>query len=145
MEFPRSFSCFKKAEYYQKKKTTYYKERSEAKRAEFLKAISGIEKERLVYVDESGIDKYLHRTHARAARGKKVHFPIRGRKFARESFVAAKVGSKIIAPFCYTGTCNRKLFNYWVAHHLVPELKLGQVIIMDNAIIHISDLARKLI
>jgi len=47
---------------------------------------------------------------------------ISGKRYQRESFVAGKVGSKIIVPFCYQGSCNTDLFNVWVEDFLIPEL-----------------------
>lgn len=70
---------------------------------------------------------------------------ISGKRYQRESFVAGKVGSRIIAPFCYQGTCNTDLFNYWVEHFLVPELVPGQVVILDNATFHKSYKSKELI
>ena len=46
---------------------------------------------------------------------------------------------------CFTGTCNTEVFNTWVEKCLVPILKLGQVVVMDNATFHKSDKTRKLI
>ena len=86
-----------------------------------------------VYVDESGINKYLHREKARSERGIKIHGAVSGLRYTRESFIAAKAGSKIFAPFCYTGTCDTKLFNLWLKDFLIPELKHGQVVIRDKA------------
>lgn len=99
----------------------------------------------MVYVDETGIDTYLYRERARAPRGKKVVGEVSGRKFARQSIVAAKCGNKVLAPFGYTGTCDANLFNFWLKNILIPELKPGQIVIMDNASIHKSETTRKLI
>ena len=41
-----------------------------------------------------------------------------------------------LAPFGYNGTCDTKLFNFWIKEKLLPELKQGQIVIMDNASIH---------
>lgn len=98
-----------------------------------------------VFVDESGIDSYFHRLYGWAKRGAQVFGEICGRRFARESFVAAKVGAKVFAPLCFEGTCNTKLFNVWVEQFLVPELVPGQVVIMDNATFHKSERTRFLI
>jgi hypothetical protein len=46
------------------------KERNEEKREEYERAISLHKKEDIVYVDESGIDRHLHRRNARSAKGK---------------------------------------------------------------------------
>ncbi|MDP3532273.1 MAG: hypothetical protein Q8S31_03185, partial [Alphaproteobacteria bacterium] len=45
----------------------------------------------------------------------------------RESFVAAKVKDRVIAPFCYKGTCNTKLFNLWLENLLIPLLTPGKI------------------
>lgn len=99
----------------------------------------------MVYVDESGIDTYLYRERARAPRGKKIIERVSGRKFARQSIVAARRGDEILAPFGYTGTCDATLFNFWLKNMLIPKLKPGQIVIMDNASIHKTDATRKLI
>lgn len=70
---------------------------------------------------------------------------ISGMRYARESFVAAQRGAQILSPFCYRGTCNTDLFNMWVKDFLVPELKSGQVVIMDNAAFHKSQETKRLI
>jgi transposase len=61
-----------------------------------------------------------------------------GKRYARHSFVAAKCGKKILAPMTYKGTCNSQLFEKWVEKVLLPEIKKGQIIIMDNATFHKS-------
>ena len=98
-----------------------------------------------VYVDESGINKYFTREYGRAIRGKQIFGALSGLRYTRESFIAAKIESRILAPFCYKGTCNTQLFNMWLKDFLIPELKPGQVVIMDNATFHKSEESRKLI
>ena len=78
----------------------------------FIESIRAEKKEELVYVDETGIDTYLYRERARAKRGQKTIVCVSGRKFARQSIVAAKCGNDILAPFGYNGTCDTKLFNF---------------------------------
>ena len=102
-------------------------------------------KENLVYVDESGIDNYLHRAYGWAVRGQKVYGEVSGKRFARENFIAAQCGSKILAPMCFQGTCATVLFNTWLEQFLLPELKRGQIVIMENAMMHKSEKTRQLI
>jgi transposase len=97
----------------------------------------------IVYIDESGIDSCIHRPFGRAPRGQKVYGEISGRRFARESFVAGLCGGEILAPFCYQGTCNTDLFNMWVDNCLIPVLKKGQVVVLDNATFHKSESTKK--
>lgn len=99
----------------------------------------------MVFVDESGIDRHLHREHCRAPKGKQVYEAVSGRKFERCSIVAGKCGKEILAPFGYYGTCNSELFLKWVKEMLVPNLKENQIVIMDNASIHKSPKIREAI
>jgi hypothetical protein len=90
------------------------------------------------------IDSYVYRSFVWAKRGTKIYGEISGKRFARESFVAAKCGKEILAPFCFQGTCNTELFNLWVEQFLCPVLKPGQVIILDNATFHKSEKTKEL-
>ncbi len=58
--------------------------------------ISRYTKEDLVYVDESGIDQFVHYPWGYVLRGQKVHGEISGKRYDRESFVAGKVNSRVI-------------------------------------------------
>ncbi|MBX9577365.1 MAG: IS630 family transposase [Chthoniobacterales bacterium] len=127
------------------KKTLLYKERDENLRREFQERIKCIAKDRLVFLDKSGIDTFVSRHFGRAQRGEKIQGEISGKRYARKSFIAAKVGSKIIAPMIFEGTCNSELFETWVEKVLVQELIPGQLIIMDNATFHKSAKTKKLI
>lgn len=98
-----------------------------------------------MHIDESGIDKFIYREYGWALRGKKVLGEISGKRYARESFVAGLHEGKIIAPFCYKGTCDTRLFNFWLTNFLLPTLTPGHIIIMDNATFHKSEKTRQLI
>jgi hypothetical protein len=128
-----------------KKKTLLYKERCEVKRAAFLEQISCYQEESIVYIDESGVDSYMHRDFGWAAKGELVMGEVSGKRYARESFIAAKCGPEILAPMCFQGTCDTNLFNFWIEIFLVPILQAGQVVVMDNATFHKSEKTKILI
>jgi len=92
--------------------------------------------ERLVYVDETGIDQYLYREYARAPRGQKVAAKISGRKFKRTNIVAGICLGKWVAPLEYAGTTDSILFEFWFEHCLLKEINEGSTIILDNATFH---------
>ena len=50
--------------------------------------------------------------------------------------IAAQCRKVILAPFVFEGTTDSILFNHWLETCLVPELKRGQVVVMDNYCIH---------
>ena len=103
-----------------------------------MKQLQEIPKNKRIYIDESGINKYVCRDYARAPIGKKILGAVSGKRYQRESFIAGKVESRILAPFCYQGTCNTDLFNYWLENFLTKEIEPGSAIIMDNASFHKS-------
>jgi len=90
----------------------------------------------VVYIDETGIDRYLYRSHARAPRGEKVYEKINGRRFERTSIVAGQVDGEFIAPMIYKESMTSDFFVNWFQKFLLPTLNTPSVIIMDNARFH---------
>ena len=103
--------------------------------------------ERLIYVDECGIDQYLYREYAYSPRGQKVIAKISGKKFKRTNIVAGLCCREWIAPMIYEGTTDSVLFEFWFENCLLKEVKKGSVIVLDNATFHkksvLPELARK--
>lgn len=121
---------------YPQKKATGYREQDEKKVAAYQAEIRVYPKEKIVYVDECGIDTYLYREYGYATRGQKVFSRISGRKYKRCGIVAAQMDGRILAPLQYDGTMDRSLFEFWFASQLLPSLEKGCVIVMDNASFH---------
>lgn len=59
-----------------------------------------------------------------------------GKRSGRVNMIAALCHQKLLAPFTVEGACNRKVFETWLEKCLVPVLRPGQVIVMDNATFH---------
>ncbi len=78
-----------------RKKTLQYKEQDPKKVIEYFRKIKEIPKEKIAYVDKSGIDSCLYREYAYALRGEKVYGEVLGRKFQRTNLIAGKLGNKI--------------------------------------------------
>ena len=89
----------------------------------------------VVYVDETGIDKYIYRPNVRAKKGAKVYSHIKGKKYERISIVAGKSDDYVFAPMVYNGTADSILFEKWFKECLCPEI-MGNIVVMDNATIH---------
>ena len=96
-------------------------------------------------MDESGIDSRIYREWARSKRGVKVFSDITGKRSARTTLIAARVENRIIAPFRYQGYTDSRVFEAYLEQVLVPELRKGQVVILDNASFHKSTKAKELI
>ncbi len=46
--------------------------------------------------------------------------------------------NKLFAPFVFEGPCNSSVFSMYMKNVLLPELRPGQIVIMDNASFHTS-------
>lgn len=95
-----------------------------------------IPSERLVYIDETGIDSYIYRTHAWSRKGKCIYEKICGRKYKRVGIVAGLCYGEIIEPMQYDGTINSEVFEEWFSKFLCPSVERGKVSLMDNAAFH---------
>jgi hypothetical protein len=115
-----------KAQDYQKKRVTSYQERNEVSRLAFIEWINTIPDDQCVFIDESGIEQFIHPAYGWSKRGTEIYEAVSGRRYARENFIAAYYERKLIAPFCYEGSCTTEVVCFWLKHFLVPVLLPGQ-------------------
>lgn len=102
--------------------------------------------ERLVYIDESGLEENgSYRAYGRAPQAETVLGEVSGKRSPRISLIAAFTNRQLTAPFRFEGYTNTEVFQTWVKHCLVPTLHPGQMVIMDNARFHKSVKTRELI
>ena len=99
----------------------------------------------MVYWDESGFNSGVQRPDGWSARGQRVYGDSSGKRLSRTSLLLAQCGLKRFSSLLFSGTCTRALFNRWLEQSLIPALRLGQTMVMDNAAIHKSQEAEQLI
>jgi transposase len=92
--------------------------------------------EMIVYVDEAGMDNREDYSYGWNPRGQRFHVLKSGRRQGRVNMIAALCNQKLMAPFTVVGACNRVVFEIWLESCLIPVLKPGQVVVMDNATFH---------
>lgn len=78
-------------------------------------------------------------------RGKRFEALKSGKRTGRINMIAAYCHKRLFAPFTVEGSCNRNVFETWLEKCLIPALKPGQVVIMDNATFHKGGLIQELI
>jgi hypothetical protein len=88
-----------------------------------------------VYIDETGKNTDLDRTHGYALRGDKVEGVTHGRKPDKLNIVAAKCENKIVKLLEYRCNMRSWLFEFWFAM-LLESMSPGYWFIMDNARFH---------
>lgn len=71
-----------------------------------------------------------------APRGERLSALKSGRREGRINVIAALCNRQLLAPFTIAGACNREVFEIWIEKCLVPSLKPGQILVIDNATFH---------
>ena len=99
----------------------------------------------LVFLDEFGATTTLQRTHGRAAPGERVVTKVPQGHWKRISTIAAMSVNGIVASGSFDGATDTELFVTFVREALVPLLKPGQVLVMDNLSAHQSPRIDRLI
>ena len=98
-----------------------------------------------MFIDETWASTKLARTRGRAPRGQRLRAAIPHGHWKTTTFVAGLRRDGIVAPFVLDGPINRHSFETYAARVLVPELRPGDVVIMDNLSSHKGPRVRELI
>ena len=87
----------------------------------------------------------MARTHGRAPRGERLRVGVPHGHWKTTTVVAALTLRGMIAPFVLSGPINRDAFEAYVARILVPELRPGDIVVMDNLSSHKGPKVRAMI
>ena len=93
---------------------------------------------RLIFIDETGTATNMVRRHGRSPRGLRVKGYAPNGHWKTTTFVAGLTQSGIIAPLVVDAPMNRAIFTQYVRQFLAPELKPGDIVVMDNLSSHKS-------
>ena len=91
---------------------------------------------RLVFIDETWASTNMVRTRGRAPRGERLRAAVPHGHWKTTTFVAGLRQDGIVAPFVFDGPINRHSFETYVARVLVPDLRPGDIVILDNLSSH---------
>lgn len=87
----------------------------------------------------------MARTHGRAPRGERLRMSVPHGHWNTTTFVAGLTLRGMIAPFVLSGPINRIAFETYVARVLIPDLRPGDIVIMDNLSSHKGPRVREMI
>jgi hypothetical protein len=87
----------------------------------------------------------MARRYGRALRGWRLRLGVPHGRWKTTTFVAGLRTSGVVAPFVLDGPINRRAFETYVEQVLVPELRSGDVVILDNLSSHKGARVRALI
>jgi transposase len=91
---------------------------------------------RLVFIDETWASTAMARLCGRAPRGERLRAGIPHGHWKTTTFVAGLRLTGMVAPMVLDGPINRNAFQAYVEQVLVPELRPGDIVIMDNLSSH---------
>ncbi|HTV33801.1 MAG TPA: IS630 family transposase [Methylocella sp.] len=104
-----------------------------------------IDPARLVFIDETWAKTNMTRLYGWAPRGKRLIDKVPHGHWNTATFLAALRSDRIEAPCLFDGPINGERFRAYVEQFLVPTLKAGDVVILDNLGSHKSKAVRKAI
>lgn len=96
----------------------------------------GLNPENLVFLDETWAKTNMTRTRGRAPRGTRLVEYVPQGHWKTTTFLAALRVEGLTAPLVVDGAINGEIFLAYVQQHLVPTLKPGDIVIMDNLSSH---------
>lgn len=99
----------------------------------------------LVFVDETGTNLSMTRTYARSEKGKRANSVKPVSKGKLLTLIGAVSLEGMIASMTVEGGTKKETFITYLSEILIPELKPGNVVIMDNLSAHKSDRVKELI
>jgi transposase len=127
------------------KKTLAATERDEDKRRAFRERIGGVDPERLLFVDESSTNIAMVPRYGRAPRGQRAHGRA-PRNWGKNVTLISSMTTEGMGPsMSIQGSSDTESFGLYTREVLVPRLRPGQIVVMDNLSVHKSGWVRDLI
>ena len=119
--------------------------RVQAERAAFLAWAQTIDPRRLVFIDESGANLAMGRSHAWLPRGRELIEPRPMNWGDNLSLVGAMRLDGWVTLATSWGAINTPRFVTWVRRHLVRKLHPGDIVVLDNLAAHKALRVRELV
>ena len=102
------------------------------RRAEWREAQRDFDPDRLEFIDETWASTAMARIRGRAPRGERLRMAIPHGHWKTTTFVAGLRNSGVVAPMVLDGPINGAAFQTYVDQVLVPDLRPGDIVVMDN-------------
>ena len=100
---------------------------------------------KLLFIDETGASTKMARLYGRAQRGRRVVGRVPWGHWKTVTLVAALRHDGLVAPFVIDCPMNGAIFLEYLRQCLVPALRPGDIVVMDNLAVHKREEVRILI
>ncbi|MGH6682838.1 MAG: IS630 family transposase [Pseudolabrys sp.] len=107
-----------------------------ARRQDWEQSLAGLDVEHLLFLDESAVNTAMLRSCGRCARGQRLTDAAPAGFWQTSTLVAAIGLDGVVAPMVIDGPLNGESFAQYVESSLVPELRAGHIVVMDNLPVH---------
>nr|WP_264816228.1 IS630 family transposase [Asaia krungthepensis] len=118
------------------KKTVHAAEQDRAdiltRRQDWFDVQPDLDPERLVFIDETWASTNMARRYGRCLRGQRLRSAVPHGHWKTTTFVAGLRLTGIVALIVLDGPINGRSFQTYVDRVLAPDLRLGNIVIMDN-------------
>ena len=99
----------------------------------------------MIFIDETWVKTNMTRLHGRCAKGKRLVAKVPQGHRETLTFVAGLRCDGMIAPCVFDGPIDAESFLAWVIQFLVPLLRPGDIVVMDNLSSHKGKAVRRAI
>ncbi|MGC4107253.1 MAG: IS630 family transposase [Thermomicrobiales bacterium] len=101
-----------------------------------------LDPEDLVFLDETSTQTTMTRSHGRAPKGERLVAAVPRNHGPNLTCLAALTATGVGPSLVFEGALDGAIFTQWVTEKLVPALRPGQVVILDNLSVHKVKAAR---
>lgn len=120
-------------------------EEVQKQRVEYWKKVQGVPAGKIIFIDQAAFWVGMSRDVARSEKGKKAFYLRPFYKGRKMTLIGAISIEEVVAKRKIEGSMKGKDFKKFVEQDLVPKLKPGDVVVMDNLNIHKMEGIKELI
>lgn len=95
-----------------------------------------LDPQKLIFIDETGLSTKMARLRGRAIRGERCRAGVPHGHWKTTTFTGALRLTGMTAPFVYDGAMNGNVFLAYIEQVLLPTLRPGDIVVMDNLPAH---------
>lgn len=104
----------------------------------FRKKVSHFERERLVFIDESGFHLAMARLYGRARRGARAVQSVPSNRGMNLSVIGSLRLHGVVTSLSVKGAIDTPIFDTYVDKLLVPQIQADDVVLLDNLPVHLA-------
>ena len=106
------------------------------KREDWEHCLPGLDLDKLAFFDESGVNTIMARRYGRCLQGQRLVDSAPAGYYQTYTLMSAVRLDGVVAPLLLDGPVNAETFVGYVEECLIPELRAGDILIMDNLPAH---------